>query len=135
MFKIWNICACATCYYSFVNTICKYLNMVSIGNLSWRYYFEKWVNRWRHECRHVAFSGTSYNVLKLLVELSTFKQAIKLIFWRNKFGKRTVQNVQTRIHFLKKSRNQVDKIIDQLHLSKSIPKVSFKFIWLRATCK
>ena len=39
----------------------------------------------------------------------------------NKFGKRTVQNLPTRIHFLKKSLGQVDKIIDQLHLSKSIP--------------
>ena len=37
-----------------------------------------------------------------------------LTFGRNKFDKRTVQNLQTRIYFYKKSRNQVDKIIDQL---------------------
>ena len=39
----------------------------------------------------------------------------------NKFGKKAVQNLPTRIHFFKKSRDQVDKVIDQLYLSKSIP--------------
>ena len=52
-----------------------------------------------HECDHMNFSGTSYNVCNVLVEMSTFKQAIKLNFGRNKFGKRRVQNLHTRIHF------------------------------------
>ena len=52
-----------------------------------------------HECGHVTFPGTSYNVCNFKVEMSTFKQAIKLSFRRNKFGKRKVQNLQTRIYF------------------------------------
>ena len=39
----------------------------------------------------------SYDVYNFLVEIS--KQAIKLTFGRNKFGKRKVQNLQARIHF------------------------------------
>ena len=38
-----------------------------------------------------------------------FKQDIKLTFGRNKFGKRRVQNLQTRIHF-SKSRDEVNEI-------------------------
>ena len=37
------------------------------------------------------------NVCNFLAEMATFKQAIKLTFGRNKFGKRTVQDLQTRI--------------------------------------
>ena len=40
-------------------------------------------------------------------------------------GKRTVYNLWTRIYFSKKSRDQLDQINDQLHLSKSILNVSF----------
>ena len=65
--------------------------------------------------------------LRLLTTNVTFTQTIKLIFGCNRFGKRTVYNLQTRIHFLKKTRDLVDKITDQLHLSKCIPNVSFKF--------
>ena len=32
----------------------------------------------------------------------------------NKFGKRAVRRLQTRIYFRKKSRDQVDEIIDQI---------------------
>ena len=45
-----------------------------------------------------------------------------MTFGRNKFGKRVAKNFKTRICFQKMSRDQVDKIIDQLQLSKSIPK-------------
>ena len=110
-----KICACATRNYSSLHTIGKYLDMVSVGNLHSGYHLIKGVARWRHECAHVTFSGTSYNVSNLLVEMSKLKQAIKLTFWRYKFGKRAVQNLQNRIHLQKKSCNQVDKIIDQLH--------------------
>ena len=44
--------------------------------------------------------------------MSTFTAAIKLTFGWNRFGKKTEYNLQTRIHFYKKSRDQVDKIID-----------------------
>ena len=54
--------------------------------------------------------------LQLLSRMSTFKQALKLTFGRKKFDKKTGQNLQTRIRFKKKSRDQVDKIIDQHHL-------------------
>ena len=47
----------------------------------------------------------------------TFTPAIKLLFGRNRSGKRTVYNLQTRIHFKKRLRDQIDEIIDQLHLS------------------
>ena len=53
--------------------------------------------------------------------MPVFKQARKVTFGRNKFGKRTVQNLLTRKHFWKKSRDQIDEIIAQLFLSKSIP--------------
>ena len=39
------------------------------------------------------------------------------------------------MHFWKKSRDQVDEIIDQLNLSKCIPNVSFKFISCQEICK
>ena len=42
----------------------------------------------------------SWNFLHKVGLLSaTFKQAIKLTFGRNRFSKRTVPNLQTRIHF------------------------------------
>ena len=72
---------------------------------------------------------------KFLIEISTLKQAIKLKFRRNEFRKKTVQNLQTSIHFLKKLRDQVDKIKDQFYLSKSILNVSFKFIPCQETCR
>ena len=73
--------------------------------------------------------------LRLLTTNVTFTQTIKLIFGCNRFGKRTVYNLQTRIHFLKKTRDLVDKITDQLHLSKCIPNVSFKFKSCQKNCK
>ena len=64
-----------------------------------------------------------------LFEISTFKQAIKLTFGRNKFGRWTVFSLQTRIHFLEKvTYEQIDKIIDQFYLSKNIISVTFNFI-------
>ena len=53
--------------------------------------------------------------------MPTFLPAIKLTFGWNRFGKRTMYNLQIRIYFYKKSHDQVDKIIDQLQLSKCIP--------------
>ena len=50
--------------------------------------------------------------------------------WQKDSAKFTGQNT-----FLEKSRNQSDKITEQLHLSKSIPNVSFKFISCQDTCK
>ena len=51
------------------------------------------VARWPHECVHMTFPGTSYNICNFLVEVSTFKQAIKFAFRSNKFGKSTEQNL------------------------------------------
>ena len=50
-------------------------------------------------------------------EIFISTQALKLKFRQDKFGKRTMYNLQTRINFQKKSHDQVDKIIDQLQLS------------------
>ena len=46
----------------------------------------KGITRWRNECDHKTFPGTSDKMCNFLVEMSTFKQAIKLTFWHNKFG-------------------------------------------------
>ena len=67
---------------------------------------------WTHD-----FSKKYFLVCNLL-EMSTFMPAIKLTFVCNGFGKRTVYNLQARINFYKKSCDQVDKVIDQYHLSK-----------------
>ena len=75
----------------------------------------------RHEYGHMTFPGTSYNMCNFSVEMSTFKQAKKLTFGCNKFGKRAVQNLPTRIYFQKKSRDEVDKITGKFHLSKVSP--------------
>ena len=48
------------------------------------------------------FSRSFLQGLQLLNRMSTFKQAIKLTSGRNKVGKRTVQNLQTRVHFRKR---------------------------------
>ena len=53
--------------------------MVSVGNLHYQGYpLINGATRCPHECGHVTFPGTSYNMCKFLVEMSTFKQAIKL---------------------------------------------------------
>ena len=56
--------------------------------------------------------GTSCDMCNILVEMSTFKEAIKLTFGCNKFSKRLVQNLPTRIKKKKKSGDQIDKIND-----------------------
>ena len=60
--------------------------------------------------------------------MSASTQAIKLQFRRNELVIRTAYNLQTRILFKKKTLDQVDKITDQLDLSKSIPNASFNLI-------
>ena len=67
--------------------------------------------------------------------ISTSTQAIMLTFGHNTFGKRTVCNLQTRIQFNKTSRYRLDKIVDQLFLSKSIPNVRFNFTTCHEICK
>ena len=92
MLKIWNTCACAFCDYSFTHTIGKYLGIWYQLETASRIPLDKSGHkRWRHKCGHVTFRGTSYNVCNFLVEISILKQAIKLSFGRNKFGKRAVQ--------------------------------------------
>ena len=108
MLKILNICACTTHDYSFIHTTGNFQDMVSVGGLHW-YPLINEVTRWHHEFGHVTFPGTFYNVCNLLVQVSTFEQVLKLTFGRNKFGKRTVQSLQTRIKKKKKSLDQVDE--------------------------
>ena len=70
-----------------------------------------------------------------MLEMST--QAIKLMFGPNSSGERLLNNSQTRICFQKRSHeikllnewlNQVDDVIDQYNLSKSILNRSSNFI-------
>ena len=84
------------------------------------------VTRWRHEGRYVISPGISYDVCNFLVEMSTFKQAIKLTFGRNNFGKKKLKNLQARIRFQKNSCVQIGKNIDQLHLLKKYPQCKFQ---------
>ena len=51
------------------------------------------MTRWIHESGHVTFPRTFYNVCNILIEMSTFKQALELTFRRNKFGRTTVHQV------------------------------------------
>ena len=48
-------------------------------------------------------------VENFLLKITIFTPAIKSIFGRNKFGKSSVQNLQTRIYFKKKSRDKLIK--------------------------
>ena len=99
---------------------CYWHWQISWHAISWQltlrlYSFVNGVTRWRHERDLVAFPGTSYNVCNnFLVDTSKLKQARKLTFGCSKFDKTAVQNLPTRIYLLKKSGDQVDKIIGQL---------------------
>ena len=94
----------------FLRTICKYHDMASVEKLYWGYPSINGACRCLHECDHITFTtfAAFYNVCNFLVDMSTFTQAIKLVF-RHKFRKKTVQNKQVRIHFLKKSCDQIEK--------------------------
>ena len=93
-----------------MRTICKYHDMASVEKLYWGYPSINGACRCLHECDHITFTtfAAFYNVWNFLVDMSTFTQAIKLVF-RHKFRKKTVQNKQVRIHFLKKSCDQIEK--------------------------
>ena len=93
-----------------MRTICKYHDMASVEKLYWGYPSINGACRCRHECDHMTFTTFTafYNVCNFLVDMSTFTQAIKLVF-RHKFRKKTVQNKQVRIHFLKRSCDQIEK--------------------------
>ena len=93
-----------------MRTICKYHDMASVEKLYWGYPSINGACRCRHECDNMTFTTfiAFYNVCNFLVDMSTFTQAIKLVF-RHKFRKKTVQNKQVRIHFLKKSCDQIEK--------------------------
>ena len=60
--------------------------------------------------------------------MSTSEQVFKLKFECNKFAKMAVYILQTRISFYKKLRYQVDEIVGQLQLSKSVFDIRFSFI-------
>ena len=91
-----------------LNTIGKYLDVVSVGNLHQAYPLTNGIKSERHECGHVALLGNSYNICNFLVEMLTYKQTIKLSFGRNKFSRRSLQNLETKAHLWKKSRGKTD---------------------------
>ena len=137
--KIWNICVCEAHTYSYLHYWEIYWHGIS-WKLTLRMLHEKMGDKlmsWIESCDFTVLEllTISANVYNFLVKMSTFKQIIKFTFEHNKFGTRTVQNSQTRILFSKKSCDQVDKLIDHLHLSKSIPNVDFNFISCQETCK
>ena len=65
------------------------------------------------------------SAVQLLTRNANLYISYKVDIGRNRFDKRTMYNLQTIIYFLKKSRDHVDKTIDQLYLSKCISNVSF----------
>ena len=78
---------------------------------------------WSHD-----FSCKYFLVCNFLLETSTSTQTTKVKFGHDKFGEKAMYNVKPRKTFLKKSRDQVDKVINQFHLSMRISAVSFDFI-------
>ena len=74
------------------------------------------------------------NFCNFLVEISTFKQTISFIFRRDEFGKRKVQNLQTRIHFWK---SYVNKLITSLinFIYQKVSQCKFQFHIMQETCK
>ena len=72
------------------------------------------------------WSRETFSAVQILTRNIKITSAIKLKFG---FGKRTMYNLQTRIQFQKKSssssNDQVDKIINQIHLSKCTPNTNF----------
>ena len=81
------------------NTLLYILFKKILTRCHWGYLLKNGVTRRHHECGHATFPGTSYDMCNFLVELSTFRQAMKMTFGCNKFCKKTVQNLQTRTHF------------------------------------
>ena len=69
-----------------MRTICKYHDMASVEKLYWGYPSINGACRCLHECDHITFTtfAAFYNVCNFLVDMSTFTQAIKLVF-RHKF--------------------------------------------------
>ena len=103
-----------------LHVVYKYFDRVSVRNLHWVYLLKNGHNMtpWMWSCD---FSWNFLQRFNFLVEMLTFKQGIKVTSGRNRFGKRTVQNLQTRMHFSKKLCDQVDKIIARLHYQKVSP--------------
>ena len=79
----------------------------------------------------MTFPGAFYNFCSFLVEMPTFKVEFWMQqIWQKGSAKFTDQNT-----LLEKLRDQVDKIIDKLYLSKSILNVCLKSISCQETCK
>ena len=83
------------------------LKAISWHGISWKLTLRIPLDKWGHKItlwiRSRGFSWNLLQCLQLLSKMSTFTQAINLTFGRSKFGKRTVQNLWTGIHFYKKS--------------------------------
>ena len=106
LLKMWGICACATRDYSLIllaNILMWYQLEIYIKHTPWQ--MRSKVNVMNG---HVTLPGNSYNICNFLVEMLTYKQTIKLSFGRNKFSRRTLQNLETKAHLWKKSRGKTD---------------------------
>lgn len=58
----------------------------------------------------------SYLLCNLLLQMLIFTQVMKLKFGHDKFGKRIVLNLKTRIHLKKKPRGQDDEMFQNLSI-------------------
>ena len=112
MHKIWNICACASCYYGLIQTIYKFFGIVTARNCNWGYPLIHSVCRWCHECGHI-----------FLLEISTSTQFIKLKLRNNKLGSKTIYNLHTRIQSV--LRKRCCENMQQIYRAAPMPKCDF----------
>ena len=72
MFKIWNICACAT-----RDNLLLQIMYLFLGNLVWRYLFKHGVYKWGHEYSHTDFSWEYFLVCNFFI----FQRPHQLVSW------------------------------------------------------
>ena len=128
-----KICECAERDCLLIFTVFKYLGMILDGNLHWGYPLINGNSKWHCECGLMTFSGFFSAVSFLLAMSTPHTEAIKWKFWHSIFEGHEILKFTDQNTFLERFTWQVDEIIDQLHLTKSIPNSSVSFIQCQKT--
>ena len=103
--------------------------MVSFGNLHWGFVLINAVHRWRYENGHMTFPGSTFWCETCYGKCEPLHMPQNWHLDETNWWKDSVQFTDHIFFF------HVDKIIDQPHLSKRIPSVSFKFISCQKICR
>ena len=94
---------CEVSAYAQLAITLTYYWQISWHGISWKFTLSILLDKWDQKLTSWMWSrdtsGNSYNISNFLVEMLTYKQTIILTFGRNKFSKRTLQNLETRAHF------------------------------------